>query len=499
MRTDVVMPQMGESIAEGTVSRWLKQVGETVGRDEPLLEISTDKVDAEIPSPIAGTLVEIRVKAGDMAEVHSVVAVIETDASAAATPTPATGVVPSEPLKGESSGLRTDVFMPQMGESIAEGTVARWLKQVGDTVGRDEPLLEISTDKVDAEIPSPVAGTLVEIRVQQGEMAEVNSVIAVIESAGVAGAARPAAAAAPAAAKAPAPSPAPAAHAPVPSTFRGKASPTARVMARLNGLDLAKVAASGSRVTKADVQRALGGGSKPAVSTSLAVGPGDTVEPMSVMRKKIAQHMVESRQTSAHAYSVFLVDCGTVEEWRKSRKAQYDARGVKVSILPFVAAAAVRALKDFPLLNASLIGDQVIYRGHINMGVAVALDSGLIVPVLKDADKLTVVEIARAIADLAGRARNKQLKPEEVTGGTFTVTNPGNFGGSFATPIINQPQVAILELGTVEKRPAVVNDAIAVRPMMNLTLGFDHRLIDGALADQYLAAVKTSLETWNEE
>jgi 2-oxoglutarate dehydrogenase E2 component (dihydrolipoamide succinyltransferase) len=290
----------------------------------------------------------------------------------------------------------------------------------------------------------------------------------------------------------------PAAHASAAGTFRGKVSPTARAMAHVNGLDLAMVRPSGPRITKADVQRALGGGAKPAAG-GLAVGPGDTVEPMTVMRRKIAQHMIESRQTSAHVYSVFLVDCGAVESWRTARKAQYEARGVKVSILPFVAAAAVRALKDFPLLNASLVGDQVIYRGHINMGVAVALDSGLIVPVLKDADRLTVVEIARAIADLAARALNKQLKPEEVAGGTFTVTNPGNFGGAFATPIINQPQVAILELGTVEKRPAVVNDAIAVRPMMNLTLGFDHRLIDGALADQYLAAVKKSLETWNEE
>ena len=489
------MPQMGESIAEGTVSRWLKQVGETVGRDEPLLEISTDKVDAEIPSPVAGTLVEIRVKAGDMAEVHSVIAVIDTEGGAAASPAAAPAA--TAPAAGAAAGgARTDVVMPQMGESVAEGTVSRWLKQVGDTVGRDEPLLEISTDKVDAEIPSPVAGTLVEILVQAGQTAEVGAPVAVIAGAG--GASAPAAAPAKAAPVAAAPASAPVARASVSSNFKGKASPAARNMARVNGVDLAKVKASGPRITKADVQRAMGGGAA-LPSAGLAVGAGDTVEPMSVMRKKIAQHMIESRQTSAHAYSVFLVDCGKVEEWRKSRKKQYEARGVKVSILPFVAAAAVRALKDFPLLNSSLVGDQVIYRGHINMGVAVALDSGLIVPVIKDADRLTVVEIARAIADMAGRARNKQLKPEEVTGGTFTVTNPGNFGGSFATPIINQPQVAILELGTVEQRPAVVDDRIVVRPMMNITLGFDHRLIDGALADQYLSAVKKALETWNEE
>ena len=486
------MPQMGESIAEGTVSRWLKQIGDTVGRDEPLLEISTDKVDAEIPSPVAGTLVEIRVKAGETAEVHSVVAVIETDAAAAAL---------SEPLdaaRGESKGVRTDVVMPQMGESIAEGTVSRWLKQVGDTVDRDEPLLEISTDKVDAEIPSPVAGTLIEIKVKAGETAEVHSVVAVIEAPGGAGAtaavpaaaaqaSKPAAAATPAAVPAKAAAP-PTAH----SHYKGRASAVARVMARVHGIDLANVTPSGSRISKADVEKFLSG-------PKLTVNPGDIVEPMSVMRKKIAQHMIESRRTSAHAHSVFLVDMGRVESVRKAKKSAWEAAGVKVSVLPFVTLAAARALRDFPLLNSSLIGDQVIYRHDINVGVAVALETGLIVPVIKNADQLSLVELAKAIADLATRARSKQLKPEEVTGGTFTVTNPGNFGGAFATPIINQPQVAILEMGTMEKRAAVVDDQIAVRPMMNLMMGFDHRLIDGALADQYLAAVKQALQTWSEE
>ena len=400
--------------------------------------------------------------------------------------------------------------MPQMGESIAEGTVSRWLKQVGDSVGRDEPLLEISTDKVDAEIPSPVAGVLVEIRVAAGEMAEVHSVVAVIETAGGAGVAVPIAvspAAASAAAlsvavqatapSAPAAKPAPAtapsvARPAVASSFTGKASPGARVMARVHGVDLTAVTPAGSRISRADFEKFLSG-------PKITVNPGDTVEPMTAMRRKIADHMIASRRTSAHVHSVFLVDCGHVEALRKARKAQYEAAGVKVSILPFVMLAAARALRDFPLLNASLIGDQVILRHDINVGVAVALDTGLIVPVVKRADQLNIVGVAKAIGDLAARARSKQLKPEEVAGGTFTVTNPGNFGGAFATPIINQPQVAIMELGTVEKRPAVVDDQIVVRPMMNLTLGFDHRLVDGALADHYLAAVKRNLETWSEE
>ena len=407
--------------------------------------------------------------------------------------------------------MKTDVVMPQMGESIAEGTVSRWLKQVGDSVGRDEPLLEISTDKVDAEIPSPVAGVLVEIRVQAGESAEVHSVVAVIETAGGASAAvvtGASVAAAPAAAPAapapkldPVPGPAASSSAPlsgapprpaVASSFTGKASPVARVMARVHGVDLTAVTPAGLRISRADVEKYL---SAPKVT----VNPGDTVEPMTAMRRKIAEHMIASRRTSAHVHSVFLVDCGHVEALRKARKAQYEAAGVKVSILPFVMLAAARALRDFPLLNASLIGDQVILRHDINVGVAVALDTGLIVPVVKRADQLDIVGVAKAIGDLAARARSKQLKPEEVAGGTFTVTNPGNFGGAFATPIINQPQVAILELGTVEKRAAVVDDQIVVRPMMNLTLGFDHRLVDGALADQYLAAVKRNLETWSEE
>ena len=401
--------------------------------------------------------------------------------------------------------------MPQMGESIAEGTVSRWLKQVGDSVGRDEPLLEISTDKVDAEIPSPVAGVLVEIRVAAGEMAEVHSVVAVIETAGGASAAvvtgasvaaAPAAApAAPAPKLAPAPGPAASSSAPlsgasprsaVASAFTGKASPVARVMARVHGVGLTAVTPAGSRISRADVEKFLSG-------PKVTVNPGDTVEPMTAMRRKIADHMIASRRTSAHVHSVFLVDCGHVEALRKARKAQYEAAGVKVSILPFVMLAAARALRDFPLLNASLIGDQVILRHNINVGVAVALDTGLIVPVVKRADQLDIVGVAKAIGDLAARARSKQLKPEDVAGGTFTVTNPGNFGGAFATPIINQPQVAILELGTVEKRPVVVNDQIVVGLMMNLTLGFDHRLVDGALADQYLAAVKRNLETWSEE
>jgi pyruvate dehydrogenase E2 component (dihydrolipoamide acetyltransferase) len=386
--------------------------------------------------------------------------------------------------------------MPQMGESIAEGTVSRWLKAVGDTIERDEPLLEISTDKVDAEIPSPVAGVLSEIRVAAGETAEVHAVVAVVETASSASGGSTQASPPPASVILPSESAPMPARAAVQTRFRGKASPVARVMARVLGLDLAAVTATGSRATRADVERHLSGvaaGPKAAVHTS------DTVERMSIMRQKIAEHMIGSRRTSAHAHSVFLVDCGRVEAVRNTKKSEYAAAGVKLSVLPFVTLAAAKALRDWPVLNASLIGDQVVYHRDINVGVAVALEGGLIVPVVKRADGLSLVELARSISDLAARARSKALKPDEVADGTFTVTNPGNFGGTFATPIINQPQVAILELGTVEKRPVVVEDRIMVRPMMNLTLGFDHRIIDGAVADQFLAAVKRTLETWSEE
>ena len=270
-------------------------------------------------------------------------------------------------------------------------------------------------------------------------------------------------------------------------------SPVARRIARDHHLDLAGVRVMGSRILKRDVMALLSRGVP--TSTKAPAGAVDVV-PMTVMRRKIAEHMIASRQTSAHVHSVFEVNCARVEAVRQVEKARFVAAGAKLSVMPFVISAAARALRAFPILNASLSGNQIVHHGDINIGVAVALDSGLIVPVVKHVDRLSLLELSLAVADLARRARSRQLKPEEVTGGTFTVTNPGNFGGTFATPIINQPQVAILEMGTVEKRVIVVNDALAIRPMMHLTLGFDHRLIDGVMADRFLAAVKKSLETW---
>ncbi len=409
--------------------------------------------------------------------------------------------------------------MPQMGESIAEGTIAKWLKKVGDVVDRDEPLLEISTDKVDAEIPSPAAGILVAIHVTEGAMAEVNSVVAIIESDASAAASAMAAAGAPAPAPAAAPASTPVAPAPaapaVPAVAAAVAVPeglrvsaVARRAAGLHGVDLASVTPTGQagRIVKQDVL-ARAGGAAPARSSGAPTtsGPivgrvtGETeIVPLSVMRKKIAEHMTASKATSAHAYTLFQVDLSRVETARQAQKREFELAGAKLTVLPFILQAAARAIREFPVLNASIDGDSVVYHTDINAGVAVALETGLIVPVVKNADKLSLLEISLAIGDLAKRARAKQLKPEEVAGGTFTVTNPGNFGGAWATPIINQPQVAILEIGTVEKRVVVVNDALAIRSMVNLTLGFDHRLIDGAVADHYVSAVKRALEAWGD-
>jgi len=389
--------------------------------------------------------------------------------------------------------VKINVVMPQMGESIAEGTIVRWLKTTGDRVDRDEPLFEISTDKVDAEIPSPTEGVLVAIHVPEGGVAAVHSVVAVIEGVGPA---------------------VPASESvgvtagktgasgsgkvqPLPDGIR--VSPLAQRIATINKINLVDIVGTGisGRIVKQDilqyVEQISGDGS---LTTSVSVY--DNVVQMTVMRKKIAEHMVESRRTSAHVHSVFEVNCSNIEKFRAANKAKYEAANAKLSVLPFVVRAVALTLKKMPLLNASLDGDNIIHHDDIHIGVAVALDSGLIVPVIRHADRLSLFDISLAIVDLAQRARNKKLKPDEVVGGTFTVTNPGNFGGSFATPIINQPQVGILELGSVEQRVIVIEDTIAIRPMMNLTLGFDHRLIDGVEADQFMAAVKKTLEMWND-
>jgi 2-oxoglutarate dehydrogenase E2 component (dihydrolipoamide succinyltransferase) len=434
--------------------------------------------------------------------------------------------------------MPTPVLMPQMGESIAEGTIVRWIKKVGDAVDRDEPLFEISTDKVDAEIPAPAAGVLTEIKVKEGETVAVNSVVATIGTSSEVSKEEPAASApAPAAAPPVTPSrdsvvpadvvdqphakPAPASRktngrsasnnkAPVEDDSRKqRSSPLVRRIARDNDVDISQIHGSGlgGRVTKHDILQYMDSGSgvrDSGVETQSDRGPDEPrtpnpdsrveIKPLSVMRRKIAEHMVMSRRTSAHVHSVFHVNFSNVERIRQEKKAEFEQSGLKLTYMAFIAKAAVSALRKFPIVNASLDGDNIIYKKDINLGIAVALESGLIVPVIKHADEKNLLGLSRAIADLATRARSKQLKPEEVHDGTFTITNPGQFGSQFGMPIINQPQVAILGVGTIEKRPIVIDDAIAIRTMAYLTLGYDHRLVDGATGDQFMAEVKQQIE-----
>lgn len=445
----------------------------------------------------------------------------------------------------------TDVVMPQMGESIVEGTLTKWLKKPGERVERDEPLFEISTDKVDTEIPSPAAGVLTETLVEEGKTVGINTVVARIDESGDGtGAAKPAAAqAAPPPVPPPpqtttpveespaqetiAPTPAPEAVE-EPGEVTGPISPLVRRMAREYNLDLTKIRGTGAggRVTKQDVEAYLGQQQRPAaapppppppaaaapqpapapapvappppapapVIAPGAAQPKTRIEPMSAMRARIAEHMVLSRRTSAHVTTIHRVDMTRVAKMRDRHKADFQQRyGISLTYLPFVARAAVEALVAYPLLNASIDGNNIVYHNEINMGIAVALENGLIVPVIRNADEKNVLGLQRAIVDLAGRARSRQLKPEEVLGGTFSITNFGSFGSVFATPIINQPQVAILGVGSVEKVPVVVDDAIAIRSQCYLALSFDHRLVDGALGDQFTAKVKAVLENWSEE
>jgi pyruvate dehydrogenase E2 component (dihydrolipoamide acetyltransferase) len=455
--------------------------------------------------------------------------------------------------------MATAVVMPQMGESIAEGTIVRWIKKVGDAVDRDEPLFEISTDKVDAEIPSPAAGVLTEIKVREGETVPVNAVVGTIGAEGDVAAADPPSAAAdpPFAAagrrqpegaadgrveasastqsqgdgsSAPASAPETNAETSAPQAYvkpngqgaapapgkddlrRQKSSPLVRRIAKDHNVDIASLSGSGigGRVTKHDILEFLDrkpetgaaarpAAAAPAVREEPAARSGERVEiqPLSVMRKKIAEHMILSRRTSAHVHSVFHVNFSTIEKIRQQKKADYERRGTKLTYMAFIAKAVVDAIRRHPLINASLDGDNIVYKKDVNLGIAVALDAGLIVPVIRNADEKNILGLTRAIADVADRARAKQLKPEDVHGGTFTITNPGQFGAQFGMPIINQPQVAILGVGTVEKRPVVIDDAIAIRTMAYLTLGYDHRLVDGAAADQFMADVKQQLENFD--
>jgi len=443
----------------------------------------------------------------------------------------------------------TDVVMPQMGESIVEGTLTKWLKKPGERVERDEPLFEISTDKVDTEIPSPAAGTLSEVLVEEGKTVGINTVVARIdEGGGAAAAAKPAAEETPAPApaattpqpdadsepepsepqpSAPAPKasepapPAPPAPAAAEAETTGPLSPLVRKMARENNIDLAQVKGTGAggRITKQDVEQYLSAPkaapSKPAAPAAPAPAPSappampplaaagqakTRIEPLSTMRKAIGDHMVMSKRTSPHVTTIHRVDVTKVAKMRERLKSQFQANyGFSLTYLPFIASASVVALRQYPLLNASLDGNNIIFHNEINIGIAVALENGLIVPVIRNADEKNVLGLQRSIVDLAARARSRQLKPDEVAGGTFSITNFGSFGSMIGTPVINQPQVAILGIGTVDKTAVVIDDAIAIRSICHLSLSFDHRLIDGALADQFMTKVKQVLESWSEE
>ncbi len=422
-----------------------------------------------------------------------------------------------------AAGPGTEVLMPQMGESITEGTITKWLKKVGDTVQRDEPIFEISTDKVDAEIPSPAAGTLTEIRAAEGSTVSINTVVAVIGGGAAAPAAKPSTPAAPPA-KAPAAAPAPAAPAASASGGeRPRSSPLVRKIASENNVDLAQVPGTGAsgRITKQDITSHLSGGgtgagaaapaaqpaasapSKPAAPT-YAPMPGELV-PMSKMRAIIAKRMVESKQTSAHVHTVFKVDMTRIVKLREKEKNKYEQRnGVKLTYMPFITRAAVHALRKHPIVNAATQGEAILYNKNINIGIAVALEWGLIVPVIKQAEDKSFLGVARSIVDLADRARSKKLAPDDVAGGTFTLTNSGIFGEQFGTPIIAQPQSAILGIGGLNKEPMVLtdkdgNDSIAVRSIQRFTLGFDHRIIDGADAGKFMSDFKAYLENWNED
>jgi pyruvate dehydrogenase E2 component (dihydrolipoamide acetyltransferase) len=629
MSVEVVMPQMGESITEGTISKWLKAVGDKIERDEPLLEISTDKVDAEVPSPGAGVLLEIRNQEGDTVEVGTVVAIvgaegeISANGSSAAHSTetsvktpkveeakpPVVEEIQPEPVQtqietaaaasinSENSpapanfGNSTEVVMPQMGESITEGTVSKWLKAVGDKIEKDEPLLEISTDKVDAEVPSPSAGILLEIRVNEGETVEVGSTVAVV---GAEGSSPVQSQTSTSGQQKAVEATAEATSADVASVQQAneqikiedqtqevsevegrsydygrpgavedrqtssngqtgngrstnggemsleelrktKSSPLVRNIAKEHGVDISRLQGSGmsGRVTKKDIMSFIESGAAlrpqdllrknapvaptiaPAAQSQnvsqaaqksaynmpqAAASIGDRAEPMSVMRKKIAEHMTFSKQTSAHVTSVYEIDMTNVAKFRDKNKSEFQSRyGTKLTFMPFIFQAVSNALRKFPIVNSQVSGEQIIYKGDINLGMAVALDWGLIVPVIKRADSLSLSGLALAANDLADRARTKKLSPEEVQGGTFTITNPGVFGGLFGTPIINQPQVAILCVGTIEKRPKVIttaegDDVIAIRSMAYFALTYDHRIVDGADAERFLSYMKENLE-----
>jgi 2-oxoglutarate dehydrogenase E2 component (dihydrolipoamide succinyltransferase) len=534
------MPALGESVSEGTVTRWLKNEGDMVAVDEPLLEVSTDKVDTEIPSPVAGILSKIVVAVDQTVAVGAELAVI-SDSGTSAAPVPAAPVSVQAPTPPPApvaapvaapSSAGTVITMPALGESVSEGTVTRWLKNVGDSVAVDEALLEVSTDKVDTEIPSPVAGTLLAIDVPVDTTVAVGARLGLIGASGAVSAplSTPApvtptvSAPAPTPPPAPAPAPAPAPVTPAPVAVAqpqdAYVTPIVRKLANDLGVNLANIKGSGigGRIRKEDVMAAKPA-SAPSSSPASSSAPqaqvasqtprpaapvasprrGTTVT-MSRLRKVIAARMVESLQVSAQLTTVIEVDVTKIARLRDRSKATFEAReGVKLSFLPFFAVAVCEALKQHPVLNSSVEGDQIIYHGAEHLGIAVDTERGLLVPVIHNAGDLNMGGVARKIADLAARTRDNKVTPDELGGGTFTLTNTGSRGALFDTPIINQPQVAILGLGAIVKRPMVVNgedggETIAIRSMVYLGLSYDHRVVDGADAARFLVTLKERLE-----
>ena len=555
MTFSVTMPALGESVSEGTVTRWLKAEGDHVNVDEPLLEVSTDKVDTEIPSPVAGTLQKIVVQVDQTVPVGAELAII-ADSTSSSTPPVAQAPVAQAPVQpaapvvvapvaaapapvvvapaaapAASTGAGTVITMPALGESVSEGTVTRWLKNVGDSVAVDEALLEVSTDKVDTEIPSPVAGTLLAIDVAVDTTVAVGARLGLIGAAGGAVAAPAPVVAAPVVAT-PAPvvaapvvaapvvaapvvaAPAPVVAAPVAQPADAYVTPLVRKLASELGVNLAQVTGTGigGRIRREDIE-ALARPAAPSaqvtvVSASSAAKPpvvavsplrGTTVT-MSRLRKVIAARMVESLQVSAQLTTVIEVDVTKIARLRDRSKVSFEAReGVKLSFLPFFAVAVCEGLKQHPVLNSSVEGDQITYHGTEHLGIAVDTERGLLVPVIANAGDLNMGGIARKIADLAARTRDNKVTPDELGGGTFTLTNTGSRGALFDTPIINQPQVAILGLGAIVKRPMVVRgedggETIAIRSMVYLALSYDHRVVDGADAARFLVTLKERLE-----
>lgn len=537
------MPQMGESITTGTITKWHKNVGDKIELDETLLEISTDKVESEIPSPIGGVIVELLYKEGDTVDVQKLIAVIEDDASAAATSAPAAKAAAPAPAAApvqasapaaasNGGGERHEIVMPQMGESITTGTITKWHKKVGDKIEVDETLLEISTDKVESEIPSPYAGTVLELLYKEGDTVDVQKLIAVVGEAGAAAPAR--AAAAPAAStQATVSTPAPKAAAPVAQAQSHDDrfyTPLVKAMAKEAGVPLAELAnlkgtGAAGRVNKADFEAYVAGGRKSAgapvaqatssaassapkaaaapsapASFTPAFGKGERVEivPMTNIRKTIARNMQQSKLTAPHVNSIDEVDMTNLVKFREGFKKQFEKEeGFSLTYTHFILYAIVQALKEFPIVNSSVDGDNIVYKKDINLGCAVAVPGqGLVVPVIKGADNLNIRGLARALDVLVAKAKAKKLTMEDMSGGTYTFTNNGSFGILAATPVILQPQVAIFCVGTIAKRPIVTkDDAIAIRQMMYATHTYDHRVIDGDIGSKFLRHVINTLQT----